>query len=250
MDVKSAGTRDSFEYMIVECRTKSDTFSIIAIYRPPYSIKHQVTISMFTDDFISFMEKTLSDSKNPIILGDFNIHINDTDNADAITFIDSMEALGLVQHVNEYIHKAGNILDLIYTFQGDGLSVQYCSVGPFVSYHRIILAAINLRKLTLTWQKIKTRKTKDIRPSDFESEFNNGNIPETDNIDELNLVYTKELTQVYDKLAPVKEITITSRIQTLWFDSELNEFKQKVRHLERKWTKYRLESCWEAYKVN
>ena len=27
VDVKSADTRDSFEYMIVECRTKSDTFS-------------------------------------------------------------------------------------------------------------------------------------------------------------------------------------------------------------------------------
>ena len=94
------------------------------------------------------------------------------------------------------------------------------------------------------------RKTKDIRPSDFESEFNNGNIPETDNIDERNLAYNKELTQVYDKLAPVKEITITSRIQTPWFHSELNELKQKVRWLERKWTKYRLESCWEAYKVN
>ena len=142
------------------------------------------------------------------------------------------------------------LLDLIYTFQGDGLSVQYCSVGPFVSDHRIILAAINLRKLTPTLQKIKTRKTKDIRPSNFESEFNNRNIPETDNIDELNLAYNKELTQVYDKLAPVKEITITSRIQTPWFGSELNELKQNVRWLERKWTKYRLESCWEAYKVN
>ena len=215
--------------MVVECRTKSDTFSIIAIYRPPYSRKHQVTISMFTDDFISFMEETLLDLKNPIILGDFNIHINDTDNTDAITFIDSMEVLGLVQHVSKYTHMAGNILDLIYTVQGDGLSVQYCSVGLFVSHHKIILAAINLRKLTLTWQKIKMRKTKDIRPSDFESEFNNGNIPETDNIDELNLAYNKELTQVYDKLAPVKEITITSRIQTPWFDSELNELKQKVR---------------------
>ena len=73
------------------------------------------------------------------------------------------------------------------------------------------------------------RKSKDIRPSDFESEFNNQNIPETGNIDELNLAHNKELTQVYDKLAPVKEITITFRIQTPWFDSELNEFKQKVR---------------------
>ena len=249
VDVKSAGTRDSFENMIVECRTKSDTFSIITIYRPPYLRKHQVTISMFTEDFISFMEETLLDLKNPIILGDFNIHINDTDNADAITFVDSMEALGLVQHVSKYTHMAGNILDLIYTFWGDGLSVQHCNVGPFVSDHRIVLVAINLRKLTLTWWKIKTRKTKDIRPSDFESEFNK-NIPETDNIDELNLAYNKELTRVYDKLAPVKEITITSRTQTPWFDSELNELKQKVRQLEQKWAKYRLESCWKAYKVN
>ena len=79
-------------------------------------MKHQVTISMFTDDSISFMEETLLDLKNPIILGDFNIHINDTDNADAITFVDSMEVLGLVQRVSKYTHKAGNILDLIYTF--------------------------------------------------------------------------------------------------------------------------------------
>ena len=184
---------------------------------------------MFSVDFISFMEETLPDLKNPIILVNFNIHINDADNAHAIAFIDSMEVLGLVQHVSEYTHMAGNILDLIYTFQGDGLSVQYCSVGPFVSNHRIILATINLRKLTLTWQKNRMRKTKDNRPTDFESKFNNGNIPERGNIDELNLAYNKELTQVYDKLAPVKEITITSRIQTPWFDSELNELKQKVR---------------------
>ena len=56
VDARSAGTRDSFEYIIVECRTKSDSFSIITIYRPPYSRKHQVSISMFTEDFISFME--------------------------------------------------------------------------------------------------------------------------------------------------------------------------------------------------
>ena len=105
---------------------------------------------MFTDDFISFMVETLLDLKNPIILGDFNIHINNTDNTDAIAFVDSVEVLGLVQHVSEYTHMAGNILDLIYTFQGDGLSVQYCSVGLFVSDHRIILAAINLRKFTLS----------------------------------------------------------------------------------------------------
>ena len=61
----------------------------------------------------------MSDHDNKfIILGDFNIHVNDESDVNAHNFMDIIMALGLEQHVNFPTHKAGNILDLVMTELG------------------------------------------------------------------------------------------------------------------------------------
>ena len=44
-----------------------------------------------------------------MFLGDFNIHVNNADNEDAIQFIEMCDAVGLQQET----HISGNTLDLV-----------------------------------------------------------------------------------------------------------------------------------------
>ena len=46
---------------------------------------------------------------NTIFVGDFNINTQDIFNVDTVMFGDTMQALGLNQHVTEPMHQMGNI---------------------------------------------------------------------------------------------------------------------------------------------
>ena len=93
---------------------------------------------MFIDDFTEWIcdQLVTTDHDNKlIILGDFNIHVNDESDENASNFMDIIMALGLEQHVHFSIHKAGNTLDLVMTELGSKLEVTKCSPGPFWSDH-------------------------------------------------------------------------------------------------------------------
>ena len=55
-------------------------------------------------------------------MGDFNIHIEDLTNADAIIFNDTMRALSLEQ-ISGPRHVKGNTLELIFTQLGNSFDV-------------------------------------------------------------------------------------------------------------------------------
>ena len=56
---------------------------------------------MFINDITDHLMTLLSTGTNNIILGDFNMHINDINSNDACTFLDTFTALGLTQHVKK-----------------------------------------------------------------------------------------------------------------------------------------------------
>ena len=70
---------------------------------------------MFLDELTDFLETFLVEHNNIIIMGDFNIHVNNTDDPEAQIFLDTMEALGLDNNVNFAMHNRGNTLDLVLT---------------------------------------------------------------------------------------------------------------------------------------
>ena len=57
-----------------------------------------------------------------------------------------------------------------------------------------------------------------------------------------------ELVRVYDALAPPKQVSSLLRTKQPWYDSEMKELKKSVTCHECKWLKYKLDSCWKAYK--
>ena len=57
----------------------------------------------------------VAENKNVIILGDFNIHINNPNDADANIIIDTLEVLGFQQHIDFSTHQQRNTLDPVFT---------------------------------------------------------------------------------------------------------------------------------------
>ncbi len=62
---------------------KNTHLSILGVYRPPPLKSHITTVNQLTDEFLENLQEDIINSDNLIILGDFNIHISDTIDADA-----------------------------------------------------------------------------------------------------------------------------------------------------------------------
>ena len=57
-----------------------------------------------------------------------------------------------------------------------------------------------------------------------------------------------ELQHVLDTLAPEQEKRVSLKAKQPWYDKEMAGLKHKVWKLKKKWTKYKLDACWQAYK--
>ena len=66
---------------------------------------------MFIDEFTEFATRIIPEHN--IFIGDFNLHVSDNESNDSAIFNDTIEAIGLLQHVGKETHKSGNTLDLI-----------------------------------------------------------------------------------------------------------------------------------------
>ena len=95
-------------------KARNKHLTIVGHYHPPHSSKNPPN-SIFIDEIIDLLIEILPANNNHIILGEFNIHINDNRDVDAQIISESMDALGLEQHSITSTHKSDNILDLIFT---------------------------------------------------------------------------------------------------------------------------------------
>ena len=118
-----------------------------AIYHPPYSLKNKLTNRVFLDDFTNFVTDLLPDHNNNVLLRDFNLHVSNEDDIDSAIFLDTIEAMGLYQHVGFPTHKSGNTLDLILSeIQSDAMVIT-TAPGPYITNHRAVISTLNIKKV-------------------------------------------------------------------------------------------------------
>ena len=98
---------ETFEFGIWSIKSKGITSYIHGIYGPPNS-----DLNQFLDEIAEYLALHIN-TKYPIFLGDFNIHWADEVDRNASSFADTLEALGLTQHVQFPTHNRNNILDLV-----------------------------------------------------------------------------------------------------------------------------------------
>ena len=109
----------------------------------------------------------LAGNNNLLLLGDFNIHIDEENDNDANNFRATMEALGIMQHVIFSMHKANHTIDHMYTQLFSNIKVTGCKKGDLISDHHIIVFNTSIPKPKLTTTAISYRKLKKVNSTDF-----------------------------------------------------------------------------------
>lgn len=70
----------------------------LLVYRPP-----GLSISLLLEEFSKLLEHVTADLRHRrlLIVGDFNIHVDNSNDATARQFLDLLDSFDLVQHVRE-----------------------------------------------------------------------------------------------------------------------------------------------------
>ena len=157
------GNQKTFQYAVWKVETHGNTVTCIAIYRPPYLATNQETVAKFLEEFTVWLANISGSFSNMIVLGDFNIHINDGNDNEASIFVDTMTALGFNQDVSFQMHRAGNILDLVFAETCNSIEVKSCTPGPIFSAHTAIEIVVTQSIQYIQKRLIKYRKLRDIK---------------------------------------------------------------------------------------
>ena len=92
---------------------RSRVTRLVVLYKPLPSPNNGLTHNLFITEFTDYLELHIATTKQLVLLGDFNIHINKTDDRDAVEFNNLLDQFGLVQHVGDATHRGGHTLDLV-----------------------------------------------------------------------------------------------------------------------------------------
>ena len=111
---RSSAHDSTFEYLDLDLKIGNRTIRLIIVYRPPGSIPD------FLDEFDPFIDRiTRRTPRHLLILGDFNIHVDNKRNSASRQFRDLIDDAGLKQHVRNPTHEEGHTLDLVLTYSNE-----------------------------------------------------------------------------------------------------------------------------------
>ena len=80
-----------------------------------------------------------------IVCGDFNVHVDITDDPHAVRLRELLQTFGCMQHVTESTHKRGHILDLVIMTAATDISI--VRVGGMLSDHALIHFTVSVKTL-------------------------------------------------------------------------------------------------------
>ena len=83
------------------------------IYRPPPSKKKYCTTQLYFEEFGDLVERNLSSDNQMLLCGDYNFHVGDLNNREAMAFMDLISSFDLKQRVKSATHLKGHMFALI-----------------------------------------------------------------------------------------------------------------------------------------
>ena len=156
-----------------------------------------------------------------VIVGDFNFHFDAPDNIHVLRFSELLHCHGLSQHDKHPTHQDGHILDLV--IDRDNACVCDIALADLISDHHAVHCQLAMRKPPLMVKDITYRKTREIDPLSFASDITNSDLlkkPER-SLDELVYQYRHVLSELLDKHAPSKTVTLTVRPEAPWMEEAI-----------------------------
>ena len=107
------------------------------------STDHLFTTREFVNKFTAYLESIILSVESLLIVGDFNLHVNNLHDPIATDFLDTLESMNLQQHVHGPTHELDHTLDLVITRQSDTVLLQQPTVGRFFSDHAVVICSLN-----------------------------------------------------------------------------------------------------------
>ena len=174
----------------------------VIIYRPPPS-----QIKAFLEDFASLPEQLVPISGNLLIAGDFNFHLDDSNNTNATKIHNLLESFNLKQRVATPTHSRRHTLDLIITRSEGDLEDGIVVRDPTLSDQFAVHCTLKLSKPRAEQHEIRYRKLRSVDMSALCKDLRNSIILQEKITDLPTLVdkYENELTRVLDIYAPAKK---------------------------------------------
>ena len=175
---------------------------------------------MFINNITELLVNKLPQYQNSIILGNFNIHIEDLTNADAIIFNDTMRALGLKQHISGPTHVRGNTLDLIFTDLNNGFNITNTTLYGYISDHSMVSVDINIKKQKYPIETKEIKERTKLTGTTLAQKFTSPGFNEDTTIGEATSQFNTELLKALDATTPINrknhQQTKTSMVQQIY----------------------------------
>ena len=143
----------SFENVVAPAEYPIGSIRFVVIYRPTSS-----QIKAFLEGFANLLEQLVPISGNMLIVGDFNFHLDDSNNTDATKLHNLLKSFNLKQHVATPTHSRGHILDLIITRPEDDLVDGIVVRDPTLSDRFAVHCTLKLSKPRAEQHNIRYRK--------------------------------------------------------------------------------------------
>ena len=128
------------------------------------------------------------------------MHVQHLGNLEASIYSDTMEALGLIQHVLEPTHKLGNTLDVIYTESLETIKVIYSFIGGYVSDHKIVGIEMKLRRQLPRNVTARKRDYKNFNIENLLNTSNNNRILGQTTLQQTVKEFKEEVNRTLDKM--------------------------------------------------
>ncbi len=187
-------------------------FVLATVYRPP---GHHTD---FIKEFADFLSELMLAADKVLIVGDFNIHVDNEKDALGSAFIDILNSIGVRQHVSGPTHCRNHTLDLILSHGIDVNGIEILQQSDDISDHYLVLCKLHIAKTVNSTPCYKygrtiTSTTKDCfinnlpDLSQFLSIFNS-----TEKLDDVTETMDSLFSSTLDTVAPIDTVGIMSTI--------------------------------------
>ena len=230
-------TSSYFEHITRSLYVNSVCIRLCVIYRPP-----KLSISEFLTEFSNYLELLSVSSGKLLIVGDFNIHVDDANCPHASKFLSILESFSLTQHVDFYTRappgRPAHILDLVLSRSSDDF-VKSCSSAGLFSDQFSVLSCVRAHSPVRPQRNVSFRKLRSIDPNQFRSDLLSLPfcVSPSDDLNSLLHQYNSGLAEILDKHAPLVQRKVTIRPDDPWDCEEIRSARRHARRLERRYRK-------------
>ena len=223
----------SFELCTVCIPTKPIQTCLIVLYRPPSGNQQQ-----FLDEFTDLLEECHTKACRLMIMGYFNVHVDDANDNFTSRFNEICQLFSLKQHVEQPTHQSGHIIDLILTRECDNVVSSVKTTSLFTD-HFAIECTLSLPKKEFLARTVQFRPMHKLKMDTFRNDIQNKCAQllsdKDNNIDDLVKNFNQSLRDTLDAHVPITTKKTQIRPVNPWYDNDIHIQRQLKRKHERRW---------------